>query len=326
MLMSDGFLRYRLMQARYCARRLLYKAGKAEYLPPRSLGKDEFNTYVADLLGSGEPFMVGRFGSQEARATAWALGVDRGYDRAVPAYVQRRMAVGPGFFPADDVHIRRFGLLMAESAAQLDALAYWDSFMQQWLLEEICPKDVVTSRLENLEPYRNQANPWTAALKGKSVLVVHPFAGSIESQYARRRELFANPDLLPEFQLQTLVPPQTIAGTRDARYGDWFEALSSLEVEVDARDFDVAIIGCGAYGFPLAAHVKGTGRQAVHGGGWSRCCSGSRAGAGTSSPYRRRSTTPAGFARARRSGPTTRMQWRTHATGKVGRRGCELRG
>ena len=29
-------------------------------------------------------------------------------------------------------------------------------------------------------------------------------------------------------------------------------------------DFDVAIIGCGAYGFPLAAKLKQAGKQAIH--------------------------------------------------------------
>lgn len=267
MRMNKGEIEYRAMQFRYCARRFAYKAGKQEYLPKSALSRDDFNTAISKLILSGKPIMVGRFGSQEARATAWALGVAKGYDKAIPSYVQKRMAVGPGFFPADDEHIRRFGLLMAEAAADLDALAYWDSFMQQWLLEEVCPKGVITSYLENLEPYRNQGNPWTLALADKNVLVVHPFAKSIEAQYARKEQLFANRNLLPDFELQTLVPPQTIAGTVDARYTDWFDALSQLESEVDSKEFDIAIIGCGAYGFPLASHVKRSGRQAIHGGG-----------------------------------------------------------
>jgi hypothetical protein len=40
-----------------------------------------------------------------------------------------------------------------------------------------------------------------------------------------------------------------------------------MKDEVAAKQFDVAIIGCGAYGFPLAAHVKRLGKQAVHLGG-----------------------------------------------------------
>ena len=133
--MNKGKIEYRAMQLRYCVRRFAYKAGKQEYLPKSALNRDDFNTVISNLILSGKPIMVGRFGSQEARATAWALGVAKGYDKAIPLYVQKRMAVGPGFFPADDEHIRRFGLLMAKSAADLDALAYWDSFMQQWLLK-----------------------------------------------------------------------------------------------------------------------------------------------------------------------------------------------
>lgn len=255
------------MQLRYCFRRIAYKLGVPEYLPDGALTKDEFNTFIRNRLLEGAPFMVARFGSQEARATAWALGVSRGYDRSIPNYVQRRMSVGPGFFPADDSHIRCFGELMAESAQDLDGLAYWDSFMQQWLLEEVCPKGMAISYLESLEPYRNQGNPWSSALEGRKVLVVHPFAHSIERQYRKRRLLFSNPAVLPDFDLATIIPPQTIAGNRDSRFESWFEALQWLEDEVERANFDVAIIGCGAYGFPLASHVKSMGKQAIHLGG-----------------------------------------------------------
>ena len=40
-----------------------------------------------------------------------------------------------------------------------------------------------------------------------------------------------------------------------------------MENEVDKHDFDIALIGCGAYGFPLAAYVKRKGKKAVHFGG-----------------------------------------------------------
>ena len=36
---------------------------------------------------------------------------------------------------------------------------------------------------------------------------------------------------------------------------------------MDKVDYDVALIGCGAYGFCLAAHAKRSGKKAVHLGG-----------------------------------------------------------
>jgi phytoene dehydrogenase-like protein len=37
--------------------------------------------------------------------------------------------------------------------------------------------------------------------------------------------------------------------------------------QINALDFDVAIIGAGAYGLPLAAHIKRLGKKAIQLGG-----------------------------------------------------------
>ena len=37
--------------------------------------------------------------------------------------------------------------------------------------------------------------------------------------------------------------------------------------QIKKTEFDIAIIGCGAYGFPLAAFVKKLGKKAIHLGG-----------------------------------------------------------
>lgn len=50
-------------------------------------------------------------------------------------------------------------------------------------------------------------------------------------------------------------------------FKDWFEALDFMKKEIEKVDFEIALIGCGAYGFPLAAHVKSIGKKAVHIGG-----------------------------------------------------------
>ncbi len=40
-----------------------------------------------------------------------------------------------------------------------------------------------------------------------------------------------------------------------------------MKAQMDDTDYDVCLIGCGAYAFPLAAHAKRQGKQAVHLGG-----------------------------------------------------------
>lgn len=109
--------------------------------------------------------------------------------------------------------------------------------------------------------------PFTSALRGKKVLVIHPLAERIHSQYLKREFLFMNPNVLPEFELKTVKAVQTIAGEHDYRFNNWFEALDFMFNEAMKIDFEIALIGCGAYGFPLAARLKRAGKIAIHMGG-----------------------------------------------------------
>lgn len=82
-----------------------------------------------------------------------------------------------------------------------------------------------------------------------------------------RTRLFSRPDFIPEFKsLATVKAVQTIAGN-SAGFPSWFDALEQMEREISLVDFDIALIGCGAYGLPLAAYVKKIGKQAIHVGG-----------------------------------------------------------
>ena len=78
--------------------------------------------------------------------------------------------------------------------------------------------------------------------------------------------LFENPNILPQFNLITLKAVQSIANNKP-EFEDWFIALDSMKNQIDEIDFDIALIGCGAYGFPLAAHIKRKGKKAVLLGG-----------------------------------------------------------
>ena len=40
-----------------------------------------------------------------------------------------------------------------------------------------------------------------------------------------------------------------------------------MKKQMDQTDYDIALIGCGAYGMPLAAHAKRMGKKSFHLGG-----------------------------------------------------------
>jgi len=168
-----------------------------------------------------------------------------------------------GFFPQNLDAGRRFVQRMVADLSTVDVLGSWCR-QETLFARELAGAQRV--RFRDLEPYMHE-RPWTRALAGRRVLVVHPFASTIESQYhGHRQQLFSNPEVLPEFELQTLRAVQSIANT-PVPFDSWFDALRHMEDGMAARDWDVALIGCGAYGLPLAAHAKRLGRKGVHLGG-----------------------------------------------------------
>ena len=96
--------------------------------------------------------------------------------------------------------------------------------------------------------------------------MIHPFEESIRENYKKREQFFENRGFLPEFELKTLKAIQSI-GDEQPEYPTWFEALEVMKRQISAIDFDIALIGAGAYGFPLGAYIKELGKKAIHIGG-----------------------------------------------------------
>lgn len=105
---------------------------------------------------------------------------------------------------------------------------------------------------------------WVIALKGKKVLVVNSFTDSIEMQYKRRTQLVKSQEYeLPEFESMTYKTYVTQVGERPGGFKNSFEVLEKMISEIKKIDFDVALIGAGAYGFPIAVEIKKMGKIAM---------------------------------------------------------------
>lgn len=234
-----------------------------QILQPNIQEGDICSLLIKEELQKDKPSMIARFGSVEIKAILYPkLPV------IIKAFLKKRifhdMEVNAGFFPSDEKNIQRFSDLLMEDMQLLDILGSWR--MEERFLQKNF-QSAKRIQLSALEPYL-QKEPWTQILTGKKILVVHPFSETIENQYRHyRKNLFKDKRILPDFKtFETIKAVQTIAGNRGI-YKDWFEALNFMKHEIDKKDFEVAIIGCGAYGFPLAAHVKRLGKKAIHMGG-----------------------------------------------------------
>ena len=253
-------------------RKLYAKTFGGYQLPPlqREEDPDKASEMIYNLLMQDKPCMIARFGAFELATIANYLGI-QSKEHSIWKYIRSEqeqwwwnkrlisyMQSNAGFFPSTPENLQRFGELMVKDMRELDILESWRPEEAQ--LKNYLPHYVAVTA-EIMGPYFLK-NPWTKALKGKKVLVVHPFAQTIQNQYKKRTHLFRNPNVLPEFELKAIKAVQSIGGNSD--FKDWFEALEFMKSQINAIEFDICIVGCGAYGFPIAAHVKRIGKKAVH--------------------------------------------------------------
>jgi hypothetical protein len=257
-------------------RKLYAKAFRVQPLPKPACEQDpdKVSRIIYDKLMSDQPCMIGRLGSTELNMMVNYLGVKQ-VDKSILKFIQGKthpwwwdknrmlqMQRWSGFFSPTPEKTEQFCELMLEDMKEVDVLGSW--IPQEHIFRNKIEKSSKV-KLVLLEPY-TCSNPWSRSLKGKRMLVIHPFAELIEKQYQKRELLFKDKDVLPQFQLQTIKAVQSLGGIANG-FEDWFEALDYMKSEISKREFDICLIGCGAYGFPLAAHVKRMGKKAVHLGG-----------------------------------------------------------
>jgi hypothetical protein len=177
---------------------------------------------MTELLLQGDPCLVGRIGHTEGRIVGECLFRHGNFGRMTKKEAHQYS----GIFPVTYELLSQFGAVYEASIAEVDLLGFWQTTFQARLLTERYA-DIPLAPLPALEPYLHDS-PWSAALEGRRVLVVHPFADSIARQYATERpRLFADPRVLPQFELEVLTPPQTLAPMTEG-YATWLEALDTL--------------------------------------------------------------------------------------------------
>ena len=229
---------------------------------------DKASEIIIGALSSEKPIMISRCGATELNATLnYKKKHPLSFLRSIcPFWIGERtkknMINLSGFFPSNDKTLSQFSDLIYRITSDIDILGTWIGNENLMPL----PKECIKIFLPRIEPFWSKT-PWTKCLEGKKIVVIHPFAESISQQYNKRELLFANKDILPEFASLTVIKAVQSLGGETNGFASWFDALHYMEDEIDKVDYDVALIGCGAYGMPLAAHCKKMGKKAVHLGG-----------------------------------------------------------
>jgi hypothetical protein len=221
------------------------------------------NLLIKQALSESKPFLAGKIGFTELSCLNNYIFNQINSKPDWKQDVRENIHNQAGVFPTDENTLDKFSEIYLDAIKQMDLGAIWNNKGESFYYKTYC-QEVSLCQLRSLEPYYHDI-PWSVNLKDKNILVVHPFEESIQTQYLQRKKLFKQ-NILPDFNLITIKPPQTL-GQNTNNFKNWIEGFDNTTQKINTLDFDIAIIGAGAYGLPIGAFIKKMGKQAIHMGG-----------------------------------------------------------
>ena len=231
------------------------------------------NDILVGVSSGSIPSAVSRLGTTENTLVKYFVENQENGECVFPENLTKAIKELSGFFPLDDALLSRFARETLEHLGEVDVMAVRSDIGEHsfWRFEDFfITKFARQSALIDLNALLPLGDPssWTKSLKGKRVLVIHPFAETVARQFEKRQDLFDIPDFLPDCDLDVLPAVQSVGdNSSKTGFATWFDALDSMRAEIARRDFDIALIGAGAYGLFLASECKKQGRVGIHIGG-----------------------------------------------------------
>lgn len=258
----------------FLARRFPFIKKPSAPFEQQKISNDEIiYNLIISALKNKTPLMMGRYGATEHDFMRMFLLYKSGITDLLFNREWDKLCNNAGFFIDQSENKKKaaekFYEIMVQATSNCDVFGTWNGWhdFEKYFIQNFCNTIPMIVGYSFFGPNIDAEIPFSYALKDTTVLIVHPFAQSIQSQYKNYDKLFINKKVLPRFHLKTFQAIQTAGGEIDKRFGSWFEALDWMSNEISKIDFDIALIACGAYGFPLASKIKDMGKIAIHCGG-----------------------------------------------------------
>lgn len=227
----------------------------------------EVSNLIIDMIQSKSPFLISRFGSEELK---WYVNYKRLNKNIfirlyyfitckTESWEKKDQIIDNLTFKPKSLSMTKFFIEKMDNAIpNIDLLGSW---LELEMNSFVKLKAQSYCFLFDLEPYFHEL-PWTLALKGKKVLVIHPLVNEFLSQFKNRTKLFSN-EVLPEFEIISLKSLYF----DNENYNSWELIYDYYISLIDKIEFDIALVSCGPWGMPVASYIKSIGKQAIHLGG-----------------------------------------------------------
>jgi hypothetical protein len=254
--------------------RLLKRSSYTDTYDGRAiLEPGEGNRMLLEHILAGSSVTAGKIGDTELEVLVKyesAQGDSERFFRSITDHGHEMdlLHLNCGVFPKRADVMARWAETYLDALGNVDLLAVWHNVGEEEIVSRYAPEATLT-RVRGLESFYHET-PWTKALAEKRVLVVTPFEETVALQRRRYRgeDLFPqNPDVLPDFDMSIVRSPFS-AGLVPPVHSDWHAALDAMKESIRQVEFDVCLVGAGAFSLPLCAFARNElGRTAIHLGG-----------------------------------------------------------
>jgi len=237
-----------------------------DYINEFYLKEDNIKKYdalITDAIINKKPFAIAKCGDSESTGIINFLNGNKNMPYSLYA--------NAGVFPNDTKTYISWFKIFSESIINLNYLGYiTESYYHFKTGRSYFPNSAILYRpictVRSIEPFY-LTNPWSKKLDNKKILVISPFTESINKQYHNLDKIWEKNKIISKnFLLFTIKAPLSSILT-NSNYSNWIEAFNDMKRQMDGIEFDILLVGAGAYSIPLVSYAKKIGKIGIHLGG-----------------------------------------------------------
>lgn len=220
---------------------------------------------IRTALESKKPLAIGKIGGTEGKALSYyANHFTRILRKKKIQRMSQKLYLHSGVYPPDLATYKRFYAYWREKVLPCcDYLADWRPKESDRRLAKQCNFNPIWIKQDLLSPQ----NGWLSTLNNYSIAVISPFVNSIQSQIPKLRDIWPQYSIDASSIIFHVIKAPHYAHLVPPTHTDWFQALDALSHQLKELEYDLLLVGAGAWGLPLAVEAKRQGKIGIHLGG-----------------------------------------------------------
>lgn len=233
-----------------------------------NLDQAQFYDLLNEAIVERRGFAAGKMGYSEQAILRYPLiqaNFSKKQTSAYEIFLRHHCEYQTGVYPTTPSFLEQFSRFYVQSYNQLDALGLFGNSQEQEILKAYQWSCKQVNYLA-MEPIRQldakQRKCYLNLFQDKKILILSPFAKFLQFRatkgiYEQAWNKIEKKWFYPK-SIQSIEFPYSYKAAKpeQSAFKNSFELFDYICQEINKIDFDVALIGAGALGIPLATHIK----------------------------------------------------------------------